>query len=102
MDTLNSYYPLYPPNPDKENLSEFVSQGKYQTMSQSELWKSLLDLINNIIFKYEKECEMSDIPKVVIDKMKAKNNDTIVLTMDLIDVLNFIQQMIFRMLQLAF
>ena len=22
MDTLNSYYPLYPPNPDKENLSE--------------------------------------------------------------------------------
>ena len=22
MDTLNDYYPIYPPNPDKENLSD--------------------------------------------------------------------------------
>jgi hypothetical protein len=69
----------------KEGLSEFVSQGKYQSMNQSELWKNLLDLINNIIFQYEKECENSGIPKIVIVKMKSKNNDTITLTIDLIE-----------------
>lgn len=69
----------------KEGLYEFVSSGKYQSMNQSELWKNLLDLINIIIFQYEKECEISGIPKIVIVKMKSKNNDTIALTIDLIE-----------------
>lgn len=69
----------------KEGLYDFISSGKYQTMDQSQLWKSLLDLINKIIFSYEKECESSGIPKIVINKMKSKNNDTITLTIDLIE-----------------
>lgn len=69
----------------KENLSDFVSQGKYQNMDQSELWKNLLNLINNIVFTYEKDFESSGIPKIVINKMKSKNNDTITLTIDLIE-----------------
>ena len=69
----------------KENLSDFVSQGKYQNMDQSELWKNLLNLINNTVFTYEKEFESSGIPKIVINKMKSKNNDTITLTIDLIE-----------------
>ncbi len=69
----------------KENLLDFVSQEKYQSMDQSELWKSLLDLINKIIFKYESECESLGIPKIIITKMKSKNNDTITLTIDLIE-----------------
>lgn len=69
----------------KENLLDFVSQEKYQTMDQAELWKNLLNLINNIIYKYEMECESLGIPKIVISKMKSKNNDTISLTIDLIE-----------------
>ena len=69
----------------KESLLEFTSQVKYQNMSQSELWKNLLDMVNNTIYKYEKECSESGIPKIVIDKMKLKNNDTITLTIDLIE-----------------
>ena len=38
MDTLNSYYPLYPPNPDKENLSESELE------ANDEYIKGLVDL----------------------------------------------------------
>jgi hypothetical protein len=54
-------------------------------MDQSQLWKSLLDLINKIVYDYEKECEEMGVPKIIIMKMKAKNNDTITLTIDLIE-----------------
>ena len=54
-------------------------------MQDAELWTSLLSLINNIIYDYEKEMENSGIPKVIIEKMKIKNNDTISLTIDLIE-----------------
>lgn len=69
----------------KRDLNEFVQGKTYQSMDQSQLWKSLLDLINKIVYDYERDCEEIGIPKIVIMKMKAKNNDTIKLTIDLIE-----------------
>jgi hypothetical protein len=69
----------------KRDLSEFVNSKQYQTMDQSELWRSLLNIINKIVYDYERECEESGVPKIIIMKMKAKNNDTIQLTIDLIE-----------------
>jgi hypothetical protein len=69
----------------KRDLSEFVNAKDYQTMDQSELWRSLLNIINKIVYDYERECEESGVPKIIIMKMKAKNNDTIQLTIDLIE-----------------
>lgn len=69
----------------KRGLLEFVQSKEYQTMDQSQLWKSLLALINKIVWDYERECEESGIPKIVVMKMKSKNNDTITLTIDLIE-----------------
>ena len=69
----------------KRDLSEFVNAKDYQTMDQSQLWRSLLNIINKIVYDYERECEESGVPKIIIMKMKAKNNDTIQLTIDLIE-----------------
>lgn len=69
----------------KRGLLEFIQSKEYQTMDQSQLWKSLLALINKIVWDYERECEESGIPKIVVMKMKSKNNDTITLTIDLIE-----------------
>ena len=69
----------------KKDLSEFVNSKDYQTMDQSELWRSLLNIINKIVYDYEKECEEAGVTKIIIMKMKAKNNDTIQLTIDLIE-----------------
>lgn len=69
----------------KRGMLEFIQSKEYQTMDQSQLWKSLLALINKIVWDYERECEESGIPKIVVMKMKSKNNDTITLTIDLIE-----------------
>lgn len=69
----------------KKNINDFVNKREYQSMDDSQSWKTLLDLINRIVFTYEKEMEESGIPKIVIEKTKAKNNDTITLTIDLIE-----------------
>lgn len=69
----------------KTGISEFTQSREYQSMDKSELWKSLLELINKIVWNYEKECEEAGIPKIVVMKMKSKNNDTITLTIDLIE-----------------
>lgn len=69
----------------KKNINDFVGNKTYQNMDDSQIWKALLDLINKIIHTYEREMQEAGIPKVVIDKMKAKNNDTITLTIDLIE-----------------
>lgn len=71
----------------KEVIQKFINKGDYKEMDQSELWKSLLRLINDVIYTYEKECEEAGIPKIVILKMKSKNNDTIKLTIDLIEAI---------------
>jgi hypothetical protein len=69
----------------KKELYDFIQKGEYEDMDQSQLWKSFLDLMNKIVFSYEKEFEESGIPKIVVIKMKSKNNDAITLTIDLIE-----------------
>jgi hypothetical protein len=54
-------------------------------MDDAKLSTNLLNLINLIVYDYEKECDEVGIPRIVIDKMKLKNNDTITLTLDLIE-----------------
>ena len=69
----------------KELIKTYITDKKYQVMDESELWHSLHSLINNIMYEYEKEAELAGIPSVVINKMKLKNNDTISLTIDLLE-----------------
>jgi len=69
----------------KENIRKYVDAKDFEKMEDAELWTSLLSLINNIIYDYEREMELAGIPKVIIEKMKVKNNDTISLTIDLIE-----------------
>ena len=69
----------------KENVKKFVESKSFEKMTDAELWTSLLKLINDIIYDYEREMESTGIPKIVIEKMKVKNNDTISLTIDLIE-----------------
>lgn len=69
----------------KKNIALFVETGKYKEMDDAKLSTTLLNLINTIIYDYEREAELSGIPKVVIEKMKLKNNDTISLTLDLVE-----------------
>ena len=54
-------------------------------MDAAKLRTTLLNLVNSIIYDYEREAQDAGIPKIVIEKMKAKNNDTITLTIDLIE-----------------
>ena len=68
----------------KENIKSYVDDKKFETMDDPTLWNSLLTLINDTIYDYEKEMGNSGIPKIVIEKMKIKNNDVISLTIDLI------------------
>ena len=42
-------------------------------------------LINQTVYDYEREMLEVGLPKIVVDKMKLKNNDTITLTIDLIE-----------------
>ena len=69
----------------KDNIKKYVEDKQYQTMDDSQLWTSLLSLINDIIYDYEKEMESVGIPRIIIEKMKVRNNDTISLTIDLLE-----------------
>lgn len=69
----------------KKTLSTFLSDKNYQMMDNAQIWKSLLDLINRVVYDYEREMVDAGIPKIVIEKMKSKNNDPITLTIDLIE-----------------
>ena len=69
----------------KKDISSFVNSNEYKTMDDAKVWKALLNLINTIVYDYEREMIDSGLPKVVVDKMKVKNNDTITLTFDLIE-----------------
>jgi hypothetical protein len=68
----------------RENIYNWISDKSFETMDESELWDSLLSLINRIIYDYEKNMAKQEIPSVVIEKMKIRNNDTISLTIDLL------------------
>ena len=69
----------------KTNLGEFVDNKTWKNMNSAELWTDFLALMNKTVYDYEKEMYESGIPKIVIEKMKAKNNDTITLIIDLIE-----------------
>lgn len=69
----------------KENIHKYIISKNFQEMDDNEIWKSILDLINRIIYDYEKEMMEVGIPDIVIQKMKVKNNDTVTLTIDLIE-----------------
>ena len=69
----------------KSNLQTWVQDKSFEEMDNSQLWNSLLSLINNIIYDYELEMELNGIPKIIIEKMKVKNNETISLTIDLLE-----------------
>ena len=69
----------------KFKIKEYVEKKEFEEMDNSELWNSLLNLINSIIFEYETEMRNSKISDVIIEKMKSKNNDTLSLTIDLLE-----------------
>ncbi|MCK9476336.1 MAG: hypothetical protein M0R46_10470 [Candidatus Muirbacterium halophilum] len=69
----------------KSKIKEFINNKEYQKMNESELWKALLDLINNIVADYEKNMVLNNIPNEVIIKMKNRNIESINLTIDLIN-----------------
>lgn len=68
----------------KNNVQNYVECKKYQEMDRAELSTSLLNLLNVIIYDYEKEAQDVGLPKIVIDKMRLRNNSNISLTIDLI------------------
>jgi hypothetical protein len=69
----------------KTGILKFVQSKEYQEMDAAKLRTTLLNLINSIIYDYERTSEEAGIPKIIIEKMKLKNNDTITLTIDLIE-----------------
>lgn len=69
----------------KKNITSFINSGKFKTMDDAEIWKCSLGLINNTIYDYESEMRKDGIPDTIIEKMKVKNNDTLSLTIDLIE-----------------
>lgn len=68
----------------KSDLKSFL-QTDYKSMGPSEIKGAFLDLINKIIYDYERLMVDAGIPRIVIEKMKVRNNDTINLTIDLIE-----------------
>ena len=67
----------------RDNTQQYISSKVYENMDEAELWKSILALINDIVYEYEKEMENMGIPKIIIEKMKERNNETITLIIDL-------------------
>jgi len=68
----------------KENLKEFM-ESEYEKMEPAEIKSAFLDMINKTIYDYERKMADQGIPKVIIEKMRVKNNDTITLIIDLIE-----------------
>lgn len=69
----------------KKNLHKWVQDKSFEEMDDSQLWTSLLSLINETVNDYEQEMIIAGIPKIIIEKMKVRNNDIIALTIDLLE-----------------
>jgi hypothetical protein len=67
----------------REHTHQYIASKVYEKMNEDELWKSILNLINTIVYEYEKEMEKMNVPKIIIEKMKERNNETITLIIDL-------------------
>jgi hypothetical protein len=69
----------------KRNIEKFVLDKSYETMDEPKILKSFLNLINQTVYDYEKEMLEVGITPIIIEKMKLKNNDNILLTIDLVE-----------------
>jgi len=69
----------------KTEIFKYVQSTDYKEMDDSQLWQSILKLINDVIFEYEKDMILAGIPSVVIEKMKGRNNESVSLMIDLIE-----------------
>lgn len=69
----------------KNNLKEFVTDKKYQTMSENELFGALIGLVNKTIYEYEMELTEIGVPHIVISRMKIKCNEFTALSIDLME-----------------
>jgi hypothetical protein len=69
----------------KRNIEKFVAGKTYETMDEPQILKAFLNLINQTVYDYEREMVEVGIPAVIIEKMKIKNNDNILLTIDLVE-----------------
>ena len=69
----------------KRNIEKFVSDKSYETMDEPQILKSFLNLINQTVYDYEREMVEVGITPIIIEKMKIKNNDNILLTIDLVE-----------------
>ena len=69
----------------KRNIEKFVSDKSYETMDEPQILKAFLNLINQTVYDYEREMVEVGITPVIIEKMKVKNNDNILLTIDLVE-----------------
>lgn len=69
----------------KENIDTFVKSKQFETMDEPQILKAFLNLINQTVYDYEREIVEIGIPSVIVEKMKIKNNDNILLIIDLIE-----------------
>jgi hypothetical protein len=69
----------------KRNIEKFVVDKSYEEMDEPQILKSFLNLINQTVYDYEREMMDVGITPVIIEKMKVKNNDNILLTIDLVE-----------------
>jgi hypothetical protein len=69
----------------KSNLLDWIQSKNFEEMDNSQLWDNVLSVMNKIIFDYETEMEKNGIPLEIIEKMKVRSNDTISLTIDLLE-----------------
>jgi len=69
----------------KRNIEKFVVDKSYETMDEPQILKAFLNLINQTVYDYEREMVDVGITPIIIEKMKVKNNDTISLTIDLVE-----------------
>ena len=53
----------------KKNISDFTNSKEYQEMDEAKLHTTLLNLINRVVYDYERESQEFGIPKIIIDKM---------------------------------
>lgn len=69
----------------KKNIDSFIKSKQFETMDEPQILKAFLNLINQTVYDYEREIVEIGIPSVIVEKMKVKNNDNILLIIDLIE-----------------
>lgn len=77
---LHIYYKSY-----KDTLHIFINKGEYMEMDDSELKQAFLKVLTDTIYTYEKDMLSIGIPPIIVTKMKVKNNETLNLTIDLVN-----------------